>query len=244
MARRDANTLSVLIDKLLALELPPLPAADTEAAWVRAVASGWFMRVRRSGQAALLLDRQQFDDEAAPLRRSMIEHTLWLMWLADEREALAPILARQSRKWARRVKPNVSDGWNVGSEVFDKILDGPEPDRSRDSDATTKSLCRRLGQMDKLYVAWLAETSASHPGLGTAFAYLGDEDVPTLRSSARRHDPNGTAQVAVLLMLAATSLESIFSEDQWSGQLSGLESHWHEVFGEAAPSQVARTLVR
>ena len=172
-----------------------------------------------------------------------MDHGRPLRSVEDDKFEEVPRPVRPEYEVADRIITDLSDGWNVGSEVFDKILDGPEPDRSRDGDAQTKSLCERLGQMDKLYPAWLAETSATHPGLGTAFTYLGDEDVPTLRSNPRRHDPNGTAQVAVLLMLAATSLDSILSDDRWSLQLSGVESLWHEVFGEAAPTQVPRTLV-
>src|SRR4051812_25063315 len=47
------------------------------------LAHGWYQRCRRTAQALLLLSGQGYGNEAAPLRRCLIEHAAFLHWLAD-----------------------------------------------------------------------------------------------------------------------------------------------------------------
>lgn len=48
------------------------------------IAHGWYMRVDRGTNAVLLLDREGMEEEAAPIRRSIIEHVVGLRWLVAE----------------------------------------------------------------------------------------------------------------------------------------------------------------
>ena len=50
-----------------------------------AVIWGWTSRVARTAEAAILLHREGFNVEVAPLVRSMLEHAIALHWVVDKR---------------------------------------------------------------------------------------------------------------------------------------------------------------
>ncbi len=66
-----------------------------------AVAHGFYCRVARTAQAALSLVDIGFGSEAAPLRRSVLEHVLALAWVIDEGAAAVAALSERTRaEWA------------------------------------------------------------------------------------------------------------------------------------------------
>lgn len=64
--------------------LPDAPPAGVEGANAYAVAHGFFCRVARTSEGALLLVDSGLGSEAAPLRRAALEHLLGLAWVIDE----------------------------------------------------------------------------------------------------------------------------------------------------------------
>jgi hypothetical protein len=69
------------VEELVALADQPLPITGKDRAPM--VAVGLYYQLVNQVAALMLLRSSQFDRACAPLRRSLIEHMLYLIWLAD-----------------------------------------------------------------------------------------------------------------------------------------------------------------
>ena len=86
--KTEDSLAAIYADFVTLWQAAPMPAArqkvqsraeDADAVAV-ALAWGWMVRVSRTGEAAMLLEEAGFSDEAAPLLRSMLEHSIRLRW--------------------------------------------------------------------------------------------------------------------------------------------------------------------
>jgi hypothetical protein len=76
------------------------------------LAHGWYMRCHRTVEAVLILGNAGYADEAAPLRRSIIEHVLALRWLAAEGDRILDTIARAHALDTRnRAEAVAAAGW-------------------------------------------------------------------------------------------------------------------------------------
>lgn len=138
------------------------------------VAYGWFMRCHRGIQAVLMLEEEGFQVEAAPIRRSVLEHVVALKWLAAQGNLVAGILRRGASNDARKRKEAVKNAnWtSLDDDLFDAIVqDGQDLDRQHDNLLAFKARCDRFGSPDDM-VLYLAETGHSHPCWQSASPYL------------------------------------------------------------------------
>ncbi|MGZ5393483.1 MAG: DUF5677 domain-containing protein, partial [Mycobacterium sp.] len=81
----DDEDFGPILDELLDL-YPTMPTLRLRKSHRRAshLAHGWYQRVRRSSEAVIGLNNLGYGPEAAPIRRTIIEHVVVLKWLADE----------------------------------------------------------------------------------------------------------------------------------------------------------------
>ncbi|TLM73133.1 DUF5677 domain-containing protein [Pseudarthrobacter sp. NamB4] len=138
------------------------------------VAYGWFMRCHRGIQAVLMLEEEGFQVEAAPIRRSVLEHVVALKWLAAQGSVAAGILRRGASNDARKRREAVRNAnWtSVDLDLFDAVVqDGEGLDRQHDNLLAFKARCEKFGTSDDM-VLYLAETAQSHPCWQSASPYL------------------------------------------------------------------------
>ncbi|MGI8765291.1 MAG: hypothetical protein ACR2KM_02110, partial [Gemmatimonadaceae bacterium] len=57
-------------------------AFDGSHVQISHIAHGWYMRCQRGVEAILALETAGYQVEAAPIRRSVVEHAVGLRWLA------------------------------------------------------------------------------------------------------------------------------------------------------------------
>jgi hypothetical protein len=196
----------------------------TQGPLVRAVpiAHGWYTAVRRFGRGALLLSGAGLGHEAAPLRRSMIEHALALHWLAaNPGDALAS-LGRASQHTVSRMRRKMDGRWNVPDEVFDSIEASRFDPSSQDRNLHFGTLASEMGQAD-LHVAWMHESSYCHPSLSGAQFYAevsGDGSLQLLHEAP--HVGDVRAEVAVILLVASDGFSRFVQGPDWSQELKKL----------------------
>ena len=94
----DPAKFEPILDELLtlypdALDRGVVPPARSSHRISSLLAHGWYMRSHRTAHAIKLLERAGFVGEVAPLRRTLIEHTVALVWLAEEGDEILPTLA-------------------------------------------------------------------------------------------------------------------------------------------------------
>ena len=150
------------------------------------VAHGWYMRCHRGVTAVLTLEGVNLQTEAAPVRRSVLEHVVALKWLVDQGAAVADILRRGAAYDATRRKAAVqAAGWtSVDTALFDAVIqDGEGLDRTNDNLLTFKQRCDRFGT-EHDWTTYLNETAQSHPSWESALPYL---DITSGTPVARSH---------------------------------------------------------
>ena len=94
------------------------------------LAHGWFTRCERSIDAIVVLDATQLAEQAAPIRRSIIEHVLALKWIAADGNAVLGTVARGHAFKATKRRDAVADaGWtSVDLDDMQETIDAIEAD--------------------------------------------------------------------------------------------------------------------
>ncbi|MFJ5034579.1 DUF5677 domain-containing protein [Streptomyces sp. NPDC088560] len=148
------------------------------------VAHGWYMRCHRGVLAVLTLEETGFQVEAAPIRRSVLEHVVALKWLAEKGSVVADILRRGAARDAVRRKAAVeAANWtSVDVDLFDAVIqDGQGLHPQHDTFLNFKHRCERFGTPHD-WTTYLNETAQCHPSWESALPYL---DVTSGRPRAR-----------------------------------------------------------
>jgi hypothetical protein len=148
------------------------------------VAHGWYMRCQRGIQAVLMLEDAGFQIEAAPIRRSVLEHVVALKWLADQGSVVAGILRRGAAYDAKKRKEAVkAANWtSIDLDLFDAVIqDGEGIDPHFDNLLAFKNRCDKFGTPHD-WTAYLAETAQCHPCWESAVPYL---DITSGKPEAR-----------------------------------------------------------
>ncbi|MFG2847131.1 hypothetical protein ACGF12_28745 [Kitasatospora sp. NPDC048296] len=88
------------------------------------LAHGWYMRCHRGVLAVLALEAAGLQVEAAPTRRSVLEHVVALKWLAEQGGIVADILRRGAAHDANKRKAAVkAANWtSVDTALFDAVI--------------------------------------------------------------------------------------------------------------------------
>lgn len=116
------------------------------------LAHGWYQRVRRSCEAIVGLERLGYGPEAAPIRRTIIEHTVALKWLSEEGGGVLDVMALEHADRAKRIKKATkAANWTFVDQdeiqaVIDEIDEG-----SRDH---TKAEFKYSRSRTRIRVSW------------------------------------------------------------------------------------------
>ncbi|HTC70659.1 MAG TPA: DUF5677 domain-containing protein [Acidothermaceae bacterium] len=174
--KADASTRAVLLGEVLpalaaltdALPNVPPPGIDDNA---YAYAHGFYCRVARTCEAALLLIDADLTSEATPLRRAALEHALALAWVIDEPAGAPAALLRAHQNRMKSIEKLIDGSWDVTSADFARLFDVEVQSTGQDHLVQYGQLIKRYKDGDDLLVAWLTETGDSHPSHTTASAY-------------------------------------------------------------------------
>ena len=137
---------------------------------------GWYLRVSRSVDALLTLEEVSLTEEAAPIRRCIIEHVLGLKWIAARGNEVVDTIARGHRRDADlRLKALQAANWtsvDLASmqQIIDE-LDQLQNDARNDYLLNFASRRTEFGDEHDL-PGYLAETALTHPTYQSAINYF------------------------------------------------------------------------
>ena len=164
-----------LLPQLLALyptiSSPRIKASHFEVAHV---AHGWYLRCHRGVEAVLQLEHTGYQEEAGPIRRSIVEHVVALKWLAAEGNAVSTVLRRGASYEAEKRKAALQNAnWtSVDLTQFDKVIaDGQNLARQQDNLLQFKQRCDTYAEPHDL-ATYLNEVARFHPGWESAVPYF------------------------------------------------------------------------
>lgn len=197
------------------------------------VAWGWLMRVMRTSEAILKLEEDGFSVEAAPLRRSVLEHSIRLHWASNtDRDVWIELLNKDHGRTFQRFREASADGLALNDEQMDWVGRQEALASTRFQEKSNLSSINHVFQSDPgLYAVqkqgWLLHTLESHPSINSADAYsIASDDLSEIQLF---HDPkSGTTrrahdELSVHLYIAIASYGVLVDiEKQLDEQLSGL----------------------
>jgi hypothetical protein len=219
----DEATRPKLLDdvfpRLLALldDLPPEPPPGVNDNGY-AVAHGFYCRVARTCQAALLLTEAGLGSEAAPLHRAALEHALAMAWVIDEPDAAPASLLRAHQARLASIKKLINGTWDtISDDDFAKILDLDVATHGQDHLVGYGQLAKTYADENGLMIAWLAETGESHPTHSTASAYWRDNP-PSLATTASNTGAD-VHQIGFIWWLASCQMDRLTG---WGERLAAI----------------------
>jgi len=176
------------------------------------LAEAWLGQVVETTRATLVLSRRGLQDVAAPLRRSVMEHALWMHWLSRNQDvAWDTVRAKRRlavarnenelRKWAEWSPAAVDEVMKIKQRhvplVKELIADLVDAERAERPDEPTTN--------QGWYVAYWSDSEMSHPSLSTAAQH--EENIP--------HD----AMLGSTVLLALSAYSQLLPGDPWSDQI-------------------------
>jgi hypothetical protein len=188
----DQDSWARIFDDLVALvESAPSPPRRPVGGWERkdqaeahaiAVAWGWLIRLKRTGEAVFELEKAGYGVEASPLVRSVVEHAIRLPWAADlGLQEFVEVLIRM-RRWSLQNTLDAADaGWPLTEDQIKQIRDlqdeaGGDFIGLDQFSHIAKVVKGDPGQFAQLYQVWLSETQETHPSLQSSANYREQSD--------------------------------------------------------------------
>ncbi|MBT0993911.1 hypothetical protein KIN34_06375 [Cellulomonas sp. DKR-3] len=170
------------------------------------LAEAWLAHILETCEAVLLLNANNFGDVAAPMRRAVIEHAVWLGWVSRHGDEAIPVLKAKYRANVAR-NEDVLRAWAAWSpEQVDKALAierRPVPTMKAVIGELADSATAGAIFPQVWFGAYWSDSEQSHPSLGTA------------RSMAEVPVEQWDAMLAAGLILALHSYSSMVPGDPW-----------------------------
>lgn len=175
------------------------------------IAHGWYMRVQRGIDAVMALERDGYAGEAAPLRRSVIEHVVGLQWLAAEGNQINEAIRVGHGDWVANLRKSLAGSVLLDEQHFDSVVDSV-----KDADQSMKYLNKFVERANRYsdrftLPGYFAETGQSHATYESALAYF-DPVLKQFLGESRKIEPQAPF-CAVQLLTALNSYAEIFDGD-------------------------------
>jgi hypothetical protein len=177
------------------------------------VAHGWYLRCHRGVEAISILDDNGHSEEAAPIRRSVIEHVIGLKWLAKEGNAAQAPIRRGASHGAENLLAAVhAANWtSVDLSTFPEVIaDKDALDPGSDHLLRFKHRCEKYG-IPGDWTQYLAETGRSHACWESASPYIAEapDGSAELRDEPKIHTEQG-GFCAIHMLQALVAVDSMF----------------------------------
>lgn len=189
------------------------------------VAYGLFMSLAHQVLALLLLREKNLDHACAPLRRSVIEHTAFLVWLADEGEKAVDAMNHGLQfTLEKKLQPAAEKAGIAQDEETQRVLAATLaevlPQAETDLLHASKLIDQYLGAT--LAAAWHAESGFGHPSLQVVRLFVEEDEEGNIKlHDLVRHDLSGETVIVCLygVFLGALALNSLMEEPVWEETL-------------------------
>lgn len=185
------------------------------------LAHGWYQRVRRSCEAVIALEELGYSPEAAPIRRTIIEHTVALKWLSDEGDSVLDVMALEHAARAKRIKTaTMAANWtSVDQDEIQSVIDEVD-EESRDHAKAEFKHFSKQNQDQGVLAAYLAEVGRTHATYQSAIDYM-DVEQGALQDVSLV-DIDNVKMAADFLLEATVWFHSMLEDPVWLGPLEAL----------------------
>lgn len=194
-------------------------------------AASWTRFIVDGVESVRMLHDKGLGLQAAPIRRSLIEHSACVLAVAHDHEAFDSYV----RGFQAKTRTMMTSLENVGlsptadmKAILEWVTD--ESTKRLDTYLHAKHRFDKMGESgDRLHVLWLAESQVSHPGFVTAAIYLRDtegSDFPTLTFDPMVPSSDLTADFicAESLAMALDGLSTILIGDPFRAFVNDLNA--------------------
>jgi hypothetical protein len=191
------------------------------------VAYGLFMNLVHQVAPLVVLYEKGGHQAYASVRRAIIEHTAFLVWLADEQEKAVDALNSGlqhtlTKLQSAAVKAGMAQDAQ-SQQVLAKTLTEVLPKAETHLLQCSTLIDEYLGPT--LAAAWRAESGFAHPSLQVVRLYVEEdaEGVITLHKQVRHDLSDQTLMVCLYgMFLGALALNSMMKEPIWTGELKAI----------------------
>ncbi len=215
----------------LAQSTPPWRDGYANVAFL---AHGWYLRCHRTVEAVLILGDAGYADEAAPLRRSIIEHVLALRWLAAEGDKILDTIARaHASDTKNRADAVAAAAWtSIDADELEKIIADIDPDSLDRSGDRLLAFAHRLAEYGDPHTrpGYIAESAKSHPTYESAVAYVAIPGGDLLWHARAPIWP--VPFCATHLLEALICVREVFEPQPWESELDSIIKRYQTVTDE------------
>ncbi|GAB3136900.1 DUF5677 domain-containing protein [Microbispora hainanensis] len=214
------------IEKLLDLANNEIPIPLGPGNRAPVVAYGLFMNLAHQAYALMLLREQDADHACAALRRSLIEHTASLLWLADDTEKAVNAINRGLQYTQKKLKEAAHKAGMGQDErtqatlaaTLAELLPSAETHLLQHSKLVDAYLGPTLGAI------WHAESGYAHPSIHVVRLYVEQNGDDTKLHKRPRLDAaqQTVATCLYALYCGALALNSLTQEPLWEPTLRSI----------------------
>jgi len=177
------------------------------------LAEAWLVRVVETTRASLALNGRGLQAVAAPLRRSVMEHALWMHWLSRNQDIAWDTVRAKRRLAVARNEKELRAWADWSSAAVDEVMQIEErhvpPVKELIADLVNAERAERPGvptTNQGWYGAYWSDSEQSHPSLSTA----------SQRHEGIPHD----AMLGSAVLLALSAYSQLLPGDPWSDQIA------------------------
>jgi hypothetical protein len=194
------------------------------------LAAAWHERAKRTTRALLLLHDHGFDREAAPMRRSLIEHALALQWIGRSPDAAYDAHVKAHENLVVKFAAKPESAGTVAPETLEALRDmelvgGPESYL-----LNVYELAKRYGP-EGTYIGWFFETGGSHPSWRSGEAY---------RQGRSGQSSTDEVMPILWLLLASGGFSKLLDRDPWASTVQRLDAELAQPAAEALAEERRR----
>jgi hypothetical protein len=219
------------IEDLLALANQPIPLTSTDRAPL--VAVGLYYHLVNQATALMLLRSDRFDLACAPLRRSLIEHMLYLIWLADAGDAAVDAMNRGLQHQQHRLRDSISAAdVSVGTAeqraTMDAVIDAAVPASDHERLQHITHLLEAYPLSPMLKSLWRTESGWAHPSLHVMQLYVEQRPDATVLHQQPYHEQfadHTPATCFLTLYFATLALDALLG-NPWTEQLTSIAERY------------------
>jgi hypothetical protein len=203
----------------------PISGSDRAAL----VAVGLYYHLVNQVTALMLLRASRFDRACAPLRRSLIEHMLYLIWLADAGDKTVDAMNRGLQHKQGQLQETIRAAavpipTAEQRAAIDSVLDAAVPASDQEHLQHIAHLLDAYPLSPMLKSLWRAESGWTHPSLHVMQLYVEQRPDATVLHQQPYHQQladHTTASCFLTLYFATLALDALLG-NPWAEQLASI----------------------
>jgi hypothetical protein len=219
-ASRAEETVEFLVDAFETLAKQGAVKVKDEKSRLFYCTYGWWAGITRSCEALVVLRRAGLEHEAAPIVRSVLQHSLVLQWLIETGDQALDAVTEYGETHMRLLLDTLAtSNWPLPDGLAP--TPPPRPAVAHPLLPMLKSfdqLCRAY-DAHQLYVPFRLLSAYAHPTAVSANVYL-DLESGNLESRATGHTRSNIVQAAICLIQAWKVMNTVFYEDLLNAPLA------------------------